>query len=57
MGTRGPRPQGRSVPLMVSSGMRYLFVGSEKYSPSVVTVELPASVPSALNEGTAGGGT
>ncbi|MNT27681.1 hypothetical protein D3C72_1633200 [compost metagenome] len=56
IGTRGPSPHGRTLPLMVSSGCRYLRAGSEKYSPSSGSVDLPASVPSRLYEGTAGGG-
>src|SRR3546814_1973356 len=56
MGTRGPRPHGRVVPLMVSSAFRYLRAGSEKYSPSSATVDLPIRLPSASYDGTAGGG-
>src|SRR5690606_32471285 len=56
IGTRGPNPHGRVVPLMVSSSFRYRRPGSEKYSPSSGTVDLPISLPSASYDGTAGGG-
>src|SRR5580658_9689015 len=48
MGTRAPRPHGRKLPLILSSGSRWANFGSEKYSPSSDSVDLPASVPSAL---------
>ena len=57
IGTRALSPKGRTRPETVSSGTRYLPSWSRKYSPSSFSVALPASVPSGLYDGGAGGGT
>src|SRR5262245_44296940 len=58
IGTRGPEPQGRTLPLIVSSALRYIApLSLLKYIPARSTVDFPARLPSLVNAGTAGGGT